>query len=645
MAEIGYAALVLCFVISVYSAVAFIFGFKRGYPELTGSAERGIWAVGGLATVASLALVYLLLNRDFYVYYVYQYTSTFQSTLYTFSAFWAGQEGSLLLWLWILAVLSIIAVLNRQGWNRAIQSYALTVLALIEAFFSFLLVWSSNPFAPSPKPFTQGIGLNPLLENPAMIIHPPVIFIGYASFSIPFAYAVAALLTGQLGEEWLRKVGRWTLFAWAFLGAGIVIGGWWAYMELGWGGYWAWDPVENSSLIPWLTATAFLHSAVVQERRKIFKNWTVLLILVTFILCLFATFVTRSGLIQSVHAFARSPLGYYFLDFLTLSVGVLSYLVLKRRRELRSPIKLDSLLSREAGFSLANLLFSGGAAVVLLGTIFPTLAQALQGKQVQLGAAFFNRTFGPIAVTIVSLMGICPALTWGNTGSRSLLQRLAFPLGVTVAGIPALLAVGVREAYPLLGFLLCIFVGSSVLAEFYRGAKAAYKQGNPIWKASLLPLLRHRRPYGGYLIHLAVVLIALGVIGSSFYKTEMNISIRPGETVDVGNYTIKYLDSHRESTPVKERFTVSLEVRQGDKTVAHLKPEKNFHWNIEQWVTEVSLHSTLKEDLYVSLIGLAEDGLASLQILISPLVSWIWVGSGLLFVGAMIALWPSGKGG
>jgi len=645
MAEIGYAALVLCFVISVYSTAAFIFGLKRGYPELTESAERGIWAVGGLATVASLALVYLLLNRDFSIYYVYRYTSTFQSTLYTLSAFWAGQEGSLLLWLWLLAILSILAVLNRQGWNRAIQSYALTVLALIEAFFSFLLVWFSNPFTPSPRHFTQGMGLNPLLENPGMIIHPPVVFIGYAGFSIPFAYAVAALLTGQLREEWLRKVRRWTLFAWAFLGAGIVIGGWWAYMELGWGGYWAWDPVENSSLIPWLTATAFLHSAVVQERRRMFKNWTVLLILVTFILCLFATFVTRSGLIQSVHAFARSPLGYHFLAFLTLSVGVLGYLVLRRNKELRSPIELDSLLSREAGFYLANLLFSGGAAVVLLGTVFPTLAQAFQGKQVQLGAAFFNRTFGPIAVAIVFLMGICPTLAWGNTDSRRLLRRLAFPLSVTVVSTPVLLAAGVRETYPLLAFLLCIFVGANVLAEFYRGAKAAYRQGNPIWKASLLPLLRHRRPYGGYLIHLAIVFITLGVIGSSFYKTEVHISMHPGETVDVGGYTIKYLDSHQESTPVKERFTVSLEVRQGDKTVAHLKPEKNFHWNIEQWVTEVSLHSTLKEDLYVSLTGLEEDGLASLQILISPLVSWIWIGGGLLFVGAMIAFWPSGKGG
>ena len=629
--------MLLGLVISLYSVVALVFGHRRKLRELIESGERGVLAVGVLSSLASASLFYLLLTRDFSVDYVFRHTSTFQPTIYAFSAFWAGQEGSLLLWLWIMSFLGMIAVLNLQGWRQDVQTYALAVIAGIEAVFSLLLVWLSNPFAPAPHLMPEGRGMNPLLENPGMIVHPPTVFVGYAGFSIPFAYAVAALITGRLGEDWLRKVRRWALLAWTFLGVGIVIGAWWAYIELGWGGYWAWDPVENASLIPWLTATAFLHSAVVQTRRRAFKNWTVSLLLATFVLCLFATFVTRSGLIQSVHAFARSPLGYYFLALLILGAVGLTALVLARRRELQSSVEIGSALSREAAFYLVNILFSAGAVVVLFGTLFPTLSQAIVRREIQLGAPFFNRSFLPIAVGIVLLMGLCIALRWRATEARKLLAQELAPLVIAVAVPVVLFALGIREPYPLLGFALVAFVIAGTLAEFYRGIARAIRR-----KGSFSALLRP--PYAGYIVHIGIALIAMGILGSSFYKNEVIVSLKPGESVEVGGYVLTYEDFGHETTPVKERFWALLTATRDGKPVAKLRPEKNFHWNIEQWVTEISLHSTLKEDLYVILAGMEEDGLASFQIQVTPLVIWLWIGGGFILLGGALSFLPRGRG-
>ncbi len=642
MTTVGFVALVLALAISLYTAVAAILGARRKSPKLAGSAHKGVMAAAGLVTLASAILIYLLLARDFQVQYVYEHVSTYQPTIYTLAAFWAGQEGSLLLWLWLLTIFSALIARREEIWSQELKPYALAVLAFCQAFLALLLVLASNPFALLPVSPAEGFGLNPLLENFWMIIHPPVVFIGYAAYTVPFAFAIAALITGKLGKEWIRGIRRWNLFAWLFLGLGIILGAWWAYLELGWGGYWSWDPVENSSLIPWLVGTAFLHSATTQERRGIFKVWNIALAVMTFVLCIFATFVTRSGIIQSVHAFGESVIGYYFLAFLVVVLAVSFGLAFYRRRELASEMEMKSLLSREAGFFLNNLLFVGLALAVLIGTVFPTISEIVRGTQVALGASFFERVFTPLALPLVLLIGICPLLGWRQTSSRRLLRRLLYPGIVALAAAVVIFVLGTTEPFALLSFAVCAFVASSILWEFLRGTMARHRSTGEDYLLAFRQLIaKNRRRYGGYLVHLSIVIITVGVIGSSLYQTEYQVALAEGETVTVKDYTLKHEGLWVENSPGKHRFATPLGVYRGDRRIATLVPEKNFHWNVEQWVTEVAIRTSLKEDLYVILASMAEDGSASFQILINPLVVWLWIGGGLLLLGAAVAIWPS----
>ncbi|HID87884.1 MAG TPA: heme lyase CcmF/NrfE family subunit [Anaerolineae bacterium] len=642
MTTIGYGALALALVISTYNAAAFILGARRGSPRLAGSAHKGVMATAVLVTLASAILIYLLLTRDFQVRYVYQHVSTYLPTIYALSAFWAGQEGSLLLWLWFLTLISWIVARGGEGWSQELKPYALAVLALCQAFFALLLVLASNPFATYPARPPEGLGLNPLLENFWMIIHPPVVFMGYAAYTVPFAFAIAALITGRLGDEWIRGIRRWNLFAWLFLGLGILLGGWWAYLELGWGGYWGWDPVENASLIPWLAGTALLHSAMTQGRRGIFRVWNMALISLTFVLCIFATFVTRSGILQSVHAFGQSAIGSCFLAFLAAILALSFGLTLHRRRELASQGELKSLLSREAGLLLNNLLFGGLALAVLIGTVFPAVSEIVMGRQMALGPSFFERVSAPLALAIVLLIGICPLLGWRRTSSGRLVRNLLYP-GITalaVAGVIFLL--GIKEPFALLSFPVCAFVASSILREFLRGTRARHRSTGEHHLLALGRLIaRNRSRYGGYLVHLSMVMITMGVVGSSLYQSEYQVALARGERVAVQDYALEYERFVGEATPAKHRFAILLGVYRDGRRIATLVPEKNFHWNVEQWVTEVAIRTSLKEDLYVILAGLSEDGSATFQILINPLVVWLWIGGGLLLVGTMVAIWPS----
>jgi cytochrome c-type biogenesis protein CcmF len=641
MTRIGYGTLALALVVSICTAVASILGARRESPKLAGGAQKGVVATAALVTLASAILIYLLITRDFQVQYVYQHVSTYLPTIYTLSAFWAGQEGSLLLWLWLLTIFSLLLARRKEGWSQELKPYALAVLAFCQAFFALLLVFTSNPFATYPTRPTEGFGLNPLLENFWMIIHPPVVFIGYAAYTVPFAFAIAALATGRLGQDWIRGIRRWNLFAWLFLGVGILLGAWWAYLELGWGGYWGWDPVENSSLIPWLVGTALLHSAMTQERRGMFKVWNIALIVLTFVLCIFATFVTRSGLIQSVHAFGESIVGYYFLVFLAIALGLSLGLTLYRRRELASEGELESLLSREVGFLLNNLLFGGLALAVLIGTVFPTVSEIVQGTQVALGAPFFERVSAPLSLALVLLIGICPLLSWQKTSSRRLLRRLLYPGVVALAVAVAIFALGVTEPLALLSFTVCAFVFSNILWEFLRDTIARRRSTGEDYLLALGRLMaKNRRRYGGFLVHLSMVIITMGIVGSSLYQTEYQVTLARGESVTVQDYTLEYEKFEAQATPAKHRFATQLGVYRGDRRIATLFPEKNFHWNIEQWVTEVAIRTNLKEDLYVTLAGLAEDGSATFQILINPLVVWLWIGGGILLLGTAVAIWP-----
>ena len=641
MTSIGYGALALALVISVYIAVVSILGARRGSPKLTASAQMGVVAVAALVTLASAFLIYVLLTRDFQVEYVYRHVSTYLPTIYTLAAFWAGQEGSLLLWLWLLTLFSALIARREEGWSQELKPYALTVLALCQAFFALLLVVVSNPFAAYPASPPEGLGMNPLLENFWMIIHPPVVFIGYAAYTVPFAFAIAALITGKLGKEWIRGIRRWNLFSWLFLGLGIILGAWWAYLELGWGGYWGWDPVENASLIPWLVGTAFLHSATMQERRGIFKVWNIALAVMTFVLCIFATFVTRSGIIQSVHAFGESVIGYYFLAFLAVILIFFFGLAFYRRRELASERERKSLLSREAGYLLNNLLFVGLALAVFIGTVFPAVSEIVRGVQVALGASFFERVFSPLALALVVLIGVCPLLGWRQTSSRRFLRSLLYPGIMALAAAVVIFIQGITEPFALLSFAVCAFVASSILWEFLRGTLARRRSTGEDYLLAFRQLItKNRRRYGGFLVHLSMVIITMGVTGSSLYQTEYQVVLAEGETVTIKDYTLEHEGLVVESTPGKHRFASLMSVYRADRKIATLMPEKNFHWNVEQWVTEVAIRTSLKEDLYVILADFAEDGSAAFQILINPLVVWLWIGGGLLLLGATVAIWP-----
>lgn len=638
---VGQWALWIALAIALYGMIASILGARQRIPELVQSGRNAVLVLAGLALISSASLLYLLLTRNFQVDYVYQHVSTYLPVPYVISAFYAGQEGSLLLWLLMLTVAGAIAAARPQDWNEDLLPYVGAVVSGVAAFFLLVLATLSSPFKLLPTNPGEGLGLNPLLENPGMIYHPPTLFIGYAVYTIPFAYAIAALATGRLGSGWVRGIRLWSLFAWLFLGVGILLGAQWAYVELGWGGYWAWDPVENSSLIPWLVGTAFLHSVMMQERRGMFKGWNIALAMLTFALCVFATFVTRSGLIESVHAFGRSPLGYYFLAFLFAVLAVTAALAIWRRQELTSKREIEAFLSREFSLLVTVLGMVGIGLAVLLGTLYPTLAETIVGQQLSLGPAFYSRVFTPLGAAVILVIAICPLLAWGKSSPRRVLQALLWPGVMAVAFGIALAAAGIRPLYAVLGFALCVLVLTSILVEFGRGWFTRKRMTGESYPVAFWRLVnKNHRRYGGYLVHLAVVILAAGVIGSSVYKTEAQISMRPGEAVQVQGYTLKYADYTVQPTEAKQRFAVTLEVSKGNRSLGRLTAEKNFHWNIQQWVTEVAIRPGLVEDLYVILSGLESNGLATLSVQTHPMVTWLWIGGGLLFLGTLWAMWP-----
>jgi cytochrome c-type biogenesis protein CcmF len=641
--EIGSAALLLALVFSLYTAAAGYLAARRLRPDLLVSARRSAWVSLGFVTLAVVALLILLVQRDYQVRYVYQHVSSSLPLLYTISALWAGQEGSLLVWLWFVSLFSALALRQRAAWARELEPYALSVLGLTSAFFALLLCFESKPFALLPARAVDGMGLNPLLQNPGMAYHPPTLFLGYAGYTVPFAYAIAALATGRLGGDWLRGIRRWILLAWGFLGLGILLGAQWAYVELGWGGYWGWDPVENASLIPWLTGTALLHSVMIQERRGLFKVWNLMLIVGTFLLCLFATFITRSGLIESVHAFGRSAIGYYFLGYIGLWLLAALWLIAERRAELRSDAIVEEVASREGTFLLNNLLFTGLAAAVMLGTLFPALTEVLSGTQVALSRSFYDRVSGPMALAMLVLLGVCPLLGWRRTGN--LRAVLPVPIGVGLATVLLLaLAAGIRDGLALFSFGLIAFVVATIVEEFVRGTRARRKVTGELPHMAFFNLFRkNRRRYGGYIVHLAVVLMALGITGEALFKVEQQVTLQRGEMVTVGRYQVRFEDLTSERAADKERHVATMGVYMGEQRIASLRPEYNFHYNVQQYVSEVAIRSTLAEDFYVALAGISADGsAATLRIMVNPLMVWLWIGGGVLLLGTAVSAWPEG---
>jgi cytochrome c-type biogenesis protein CcmF len=643
MAALGQICIVGAFGLALYAIVASLAGVRLRMGELVASGQHAAWAVTVLITAASLTLLVAFAIHDFSVRYVWEHSSRAMSMDLVLAAFYSGQQGSLLYWAWTLSIFSAIVLWQQRkpGPQRILMPYVVAVLMLVEAFMTLLLGFVATPFEALPRVPADGVGLNPLLYDEGMRIHPPMLLAGLMSWSVPFAFAVAALATGKLDNTWVALCRRYAMVAWVILGLGNVLGAWWAYHVLGWGGYWGWDPVENVALMPWLVGTAFIHSVQMQERRGMLKAWNVMLIMLTFFLSIFGTFVVRSGILASVHAFALSAIGPYFLTFLALVIAGSLTLLFWRMPILRSDNQLDSLLSRESSFLINNLLFLGIVFAIFWGTIYPLVAEALADQKVSVGPPYFKQVAGPLLGAVLLLMGIGPLMPWRRASREHLLNNFLFPVTGTVVGLALLLAIGIRDQFAVLGFGLCLFVLGTILQEFTRGALARHRATGENYVAALGSLIRrNNRRYGGYIVHLAILLIGAGAVGSQVYQQQTQATLAPGQSVSLAGYTVTANGIQASSLPGLKSVQGVLSVNGTD-----LRPEKQFFDNFpQQSTTRVGLRSTPFEDLYVVLGGWDGDGptaKVSLAIFVNPLVSWIWAGGVLLLLGTLVCLWPA----
>lgn len=637
MTGIGYYSLLIAFFISAYSSLVAFIGARTNREDMLASATNAGLTVFGFLTLASAALLYGLITNDFSIEYIARYTSRSLPLVYTITGFYAGQEGSLLLWAWLLSFFTALVIYQNRNKNRVLKPYVLSIMMALTFFFVLLIVLVTNPFKTlSPVP-ADGMGLNPMLQNPGMIFHPPTLFLGYVGFAVPFAFALAALITGQLSDVWIRTTRNWTMVAWFFLTAGNLLGAQWAYVELGWGGYWAWDPVENASFMPWLLGTAYLHSVMIQEKRGMLKVWNMVLIISTFLLTIFGTFITRSGIIASVHSFGQSSLGYIFLAFLGLVFVLSLILLITRLPQLKSRNSLDSLLSRESSFLYNNLLIVGIAFTVLWGTLFPVISEAVRGVKITVGPPFFNAVITPIALTLLLLTGICPLIAWRKTSVKKFLKKLMVPAILPLIGTVVLFASGVRSTYALIAFTLCIFVGITLTLEFYSGVRARHRMLSENYALALWNLVaKNKRRYGGYIVHFGVVLIFLAVSGSAF-NTEKQVHLKKGESVDIKQYTLRFEGLSVFPTANKQTVAASLEVFYKGKRVGRMTPEKSLYKGQDQPTTDVAIRTSYKEDLYVILAGYDKEEV-TLKVLVNPLVVWLWIGGVVMGLGNLIVL-------
>ncbi|MBV8718083.1 MAG: heme lyase CcmF/NrfE family subunit [Chloroflexi bacterium] len=644
MASLGQICIVGALGLALYAIIGSLAGVRVRSRELILSGRNAAWAVTGLITAASLTLLAALAFHDFSLRYVWEHSSRAMSLDLVLAAFYSGQQGSLLYWSWTLSIFSAIVLWQQRkpGPHRVFMPYVVAVLMAIEAFMTLLLGFVATPFEALPRPPQDGVGLNPLLYDAGMRIHPPMLLAGLMSWSVPFAFAIAALATGKLGNDWLSLSRRYAMVAWVILGLGNVLGAWWAYHVLGWGGYWGWDPVENVALMPWIVGTAFIHSIQMQERRGMLKAWNILLIMVTFFLSIFGTFVVRSGILASVHSFALSEIGPFFLTFLALVICGSLALFFWRLPQLRGDNQLDSLLSRESSFLINNLLFLGIAFAIFWGTIYPLVAEAVADQKVSVGPPYFKQVAGPLLGAVLLLMGIGPLMPWRRASREHLLHNFVLPVLGMIMGLIVIAVGGVRDPFALLGFGLCLFVLGTIVQEFARGAMARHRATGENYALALGSLVRrNNRRYGGYLVHLAILLIGAGAVGSQIYQQQTVATLAPGQTVALGAYTLT-------SSGVQTTQQPGVKVTEGLLTVngtEQLRPERDVFDNFpQQPSTKVGLRSTPFEDLYVVLADWQGDGpgaTVSLAVFVNPLVSWIWAGGVLLLLGTLVTLWPA----
>jgi cytochrome c-type biogenesis protein CcmF len=641
--ELGRAALVVCFGLALYAVVAGFWGAHTRRRRLSLSAQNALVAAFVAAAVAIGVLLRALVASDFSFTYVSAFTSRELPLTYKLTALWGGQEGSLLLWLFVLTGYGAAAVVLDRKAGRELVAWVVPVLGIVAAFFSMLVVFVASPFHTQLAP-ADGRGLNTSLQSPYMQAHPPMLYLGYVGLTVPFAFAMGALLSGRTDERWIVATRRWTLAAWMFLGIGQLIGAKWAYEEVGWGGYYAWDPVENAALMPWLAATAFLHSVMVQEKKGMLKVWNVLLVVLAFSLSLFGTFLTRSGVLNSIHSFTESSIGPWFLGFICFVVAMSLALVFWRLPLLRSKTKLESLVSREATFLYNNLLLVALCLTILWGVTFPILSEAVRGESVTVGRPYYDFFLRAFGLPLLLLMGIGPLVAWRRASLRSLGKTFLWPFAAAVVGGIGLLAAGAGSSTPgLIAYTFSIFVGATIVLEFARGTAARRAlAGGSVPRAFADLVSRNRRRYGGYIVHAAIVLLAIGIAGSSAYDTSRSARLARGESLKVRDYTLVYrgLTSSRSQNAIEQRATIDV-YRGGDR-IAIMHPGKN-DYPVEQQVSnEVSIRSDwlTGEDLFLITEQINGNGTIDFKAIINPLVNLIWLSGFVFLLGSLVALWP-----
>ncbi len=643
MSEFGFYTLWLALLVAVLGIGAGVVAGVRRRADWTRVAIRAVWLHFALVTAAIGALFYAFATLDFQLQYVASHASRNMPIPYRIAALWGGQEGSLLLWLWMLAAYAALAVaINRK--HRTLMPWVSAVLLGNSAFFLIMLNFVSEPFAKLPPThvLSDGNGLNPLLQHPVMMIHPVMLYTGMVGFVVPFAFAFAAMVTGELGTSWLRTTRRWTLWAWFFLSIGILLGGRWAYEVLGWGGYWAWDPVENASFMPWLAGTAYLHSVMVQEKRDMLKIWNLVLVGLTYTLCLFGTMLTRSGLVRSVHAFAQTEIfGQLFAGYVLLTILVYFGALLYRRNELRAANELESVVSREAGFVVNNWLFMAFLAIVFWGTLFPKISEWIQGEEVLIGPNWFNALSIFVALPLLLLTGIGPLVAWRRASPSNLRRMFVWP---TAAGVAAAIAIpigfgGAIDWFPWVTWSLCAFVIGTIAQEYVRAVRGRMRGGeNPLQAVATL-LRKNQRRYGGSVVHLGVVFIFLGVAGAAFNEERLE-NVEVGDTVEMNGYRLEYRTARAIPALHYGGAEARIALYADGEPVATMTPEKRIYWLEEQPATIPSVYSTMTEDLYVILNAIEQDGSATLKIYRNPLVNWIWVGGWTFVFGTVLIMWP-----
>jgi cytochrome c-type biogenesis protein CcmF len=642
MADVGTLSIALALLIAAYGALAGVYGALAGRPAWVRSAEHAVYVVCGLVATAVGLLLHALLTRDFTIEYVASYSSSTLPLRYTVAALWGGQKGSLLWWVFLLSVFATVVHVQNRHRNRALMPYVSATLLSVAVFFLALLVFVAEPFERG-RAVLEGADLNPLLQNYWMIIHPPSLYTGFISSTVPFAFAVAALVSGQLGDSWIRTTRRWAVFSWFFLSLGNLFGAKWAYEVLGWGGYWGWDPVENAAFMPWLSSTAYLHSVMIQEKKGMLKVWNMSLVLLTFALTIFGTFITRSGVISSVHSFTQSGLGPFFVAFLVVVVGACLALIVYRLPELRSENTLESFVSRESAFLFNNLLLLGIAFAVFWGTVFPLLSEWVRGVKITVGPPFFNRVTAPLGIALLFLTGAGPIIAWRRASPRNLRRAFGPPLGVGALGAVALLVAGVRHAGALLTFAFALFTLTAIFLEFFRGVRARQALMRERAGRAFARLVgKNRRRYGGYIVHVGIAFMFAAVAGSSVFKVERQVTVTEGESFPVGRYRLRYDGLKETDSPHVAVLAAVVTVMRGSEVIDVLHPEKRFYKKPRQPTTEVSIRSTLREDLYVILGTYDPDTkAATLQAYVNPLVAWLWIGGVVLVVGTGVAIYPS----